>query len=371
MARRDYGAGSIIQRGDAWYLRWYSTDPLTGRRIRRSETFRGAKRDASKRLAQLTARTSDVDGTLVTLEQCIDRWRETVEHEKSTGRNYDRGKASIPAHVLAMPIASIRASHLAELIDAIEAASGVHRARLVHATISGALTQAWRWEWIAQNPARRVVPPAAPGRAPTQPSRAQVQQLLALVANQPQLYAWIMTSADVGGRPGEVLALRWSKVDLERAQIFVSQAIDPIDGAEKATKTKGKRTVAVSPATIDALTVWRKLLVERAESAGVELVADPFVFSDDLAGVRPWRTDLATKRFGRLKAKVPGLERVRLYDLRHFVATELIAAGVPAKTVSSRLGHTRLATTTDTYSHVTEAQDRDAAVVMGDRLRAD
>jgi integrase len=59
---------------------------------------------------------------------------------------------------------------------------------------------------------------------------------------------------------------------------------------------------------------------------------------------------------------------MRLHDLRHFTATRLIAAGVPVRTVSGRLGHANPSTTLSVYAHFVEASDQAAASVMGDIL---
>lgn len=56
---------------------------------------------------------------------------------------------------------------------------------------------------------------------------------------------------------------------------------------------------------------------------------------------------------------------MRLHDLRHFMATELLAAGVPLAVVSERLGHAKTSTTLDIYTHSSEAGDAHAARVTG------
>ena len=56
---------------------------------------------------------------------------------------------------------------------------------------------------------------------------------------------------------------------------------------------------------------------------------------------------------------------MRLHDLRHYVATRLIAGGVSIRTVSGRLGHANAATTLGVYSHYVEATDQDAANLLG------
>jgi len=82
---------------------------------------------------------------------------------------------------------------------------------------------------------------------------------------------------------------------------------------------------------------------------------------------RPWRPDVCTNRFGRLRARL-GLERVRLHDLRHFVASILIDGGIPISTVSSRLGHSQTSTTLDLYTHAIPATDQRAADYLGSVL---
>lgn len=67
-----------------------------------------------------------------------------------------------------------------------------------------------------------------------------------------------------------------------------------------------------------------------------------------------------TRRWERLCAKA-GLPHVRIHDLRHFVATELLSAGIDARTVANRLGHARTSTTLDIYWAWVPARDRDAA----------
>jgi integrase len=52
---------------------------------------------------------------------------------------------------------------------------------------------------------------------------------------------------------------------------------------------------------------------------------------------------------------------VRLHDLRHFVATELLTQGIDVRTVANRLGHARTSTTMDIYWAFVPARDRDAA----------
>jgi hypothetical protein len=85
---------------------------------------------------------------------------------------------------------------------------------------------------------------------------------------------------------------------------------------------------------------------------------------------RPLHPERFSKWFEQL-ARAAGLPRIRLHDVRHSYATAALAAGIPAKVVSERLGHATIAITMDTYSHVLPGLDAQAAgtvarLILGD-----
>jgi len=94
---------------------------------------------------------------------------------------------------------------------------------------------------------------------------------------------------------------------------------------------------------------------------------DSFVFSSAPDGSRPWNPNHVTKRFIHYRRRA-GLAHFRLHDLRHFMATEMLARGVPVPTVSQRLGHARASTTLNVYAHRIPGADRDAANLLGELI---
>jgi Phage integrase family len=87
----------------------------------------------------------------------------------------------------------------------------------------------------------------------------------------------------------------------------------------------------------------------RARLAGLGLRSDSYVFSRDPSGGRPWRPDSTSRAFRHL-CHDAGLDQLRLHDVRHFVATRLLASGVDVRTVSGRLGHSLASTTLNVYA---------------------
>lgn len=74
----------------------------------------------------------------------------------------------------------------------------------------------------------------------------------------------------------------------------------------------------------------------------------------------PIAPERVTKRFAQM-VSAAGLRPIRLHDLRHGQASLMLAAGVPIAVLSKRLGHSTIALTSDTYSHLLQGVGRDAA----------
>ena len=132
----------------------------------------------------------------------------------------------------------------------------------------------------------------------------------------------------------------------------------------KDTKTHASRRIALDDATVAVLDEQRRRLEERAVACEVELDPDGYVFTESADGTDPLHPDTITGRFTRVRRQA-GLDGIRLHDLRHLHATQLLAAGVPVRTVSGRLGHANAATTLNVDAHFLEASDRQAADVIG------
>lgn len=188
--------------------------------------------------------------------------------------------------------------------------------------------------------------------------------------SDPDFACFLHLGATSGARRGELLALRWTDLDLDLGTLTISRSvIESSSGVvlTKDTKTHASRMIALDADTLDALVLHRKRAEERAAACGVSLDRDALVFSSEPDGSRPWTPSVVTRRFMRLRDG-GGFKGLRLHDLRHFAATRLLAAGVPVRTVSGRLGHSNAATTLGVYAHFVEESDRDAAVTLGSLL---
>lgn len=363
--------GSIRKRGSGWQVRVYAgvyEDSGAKRTI--SRTVQGTKREAEEALNRLLLEVGDGRHlpSGVTLGDLLDQWwavkRPTVS--PTTARDWDSClRLHVRPHVSAVPLHKLRAMDLDRLYRRLlDAGVGAARVRRVHTVLSTALGQAVRWEMIVTNPALNATPPEVREReiVPPEPEwlvafQQQVQ------ADDPEFGMFIWLAAMTGARRGELCALRWVDVNLYDHSILIKRALVDAGGEliEKDTKTHQVRRIAIGGDTGERLAAHRQRCEEVASTCGVKLAADAHVFARDPQGVEPWRPDGATHRFVDARRKAGLGDDVRLHDLRHFLATRMIAAGVDVRTVSGRLGHRRTSTTTDRYAAFVPAADRLAA----------
>ncbi len=374
-------AGSMRQRGEGtWQLRVHTgRDAATGRKRYVERTFHGPKRQANKALAALIVEAEHItpraarQGTFAVL---LDEWLEhatpsfspkTVENTRMYIEN------AIKPALGAIPAPRIAPADLDRFYRNLLAVGGPRgpyapaTIRRVHGIIRQALTQGVRWGWLSHNPAFDASPPRVPHHSIKPPTPDEVVRLFrAAEEYNPDLATFILLAASSGARRGELVALRWHDVDLDSGTLSIERGVVLVDGEliEQDTKTHQSRRVTLDSGTVNALTGHRDQAVANARAAGAVVSDDSFVFSRTVDGSEPWRPDSVTRDFHvvRDRASVPG---VRLHDLRHYVATRLLASGIDVRTVAGRLGHRNPATTLNVYSHFVPEADQDAAEALG------
>jgi integrase len=235
--------------------------------------------------------------------------------------------------------------------------------RRVHATLHRALRDAVRWNLIGRNPADAADPPRAVGCAGAVVnvwSTADIKTFLTRERKDYYYALWLLLLT-TGMRRGEALGLRWQDVDLEAPSVAIRQTRVQL-GYETIVSTpktqKGRRLVALDPATAAALGEVRTREEERLVSEGSAVDPGDIVFTDEHG--EPLHPERVTRLF-RSASKKAGVPEIRLHDARHTFASVALAAGVHPKIVSERLGHANIGITMDTYSHALPGLSEEAA----------
>jgi hypothetical protein len=154
-------------------------------------------------------------------------------------------------------------------------------------------------------------------------------------------------------RGGELVALRWSDVDMEKGRIRVERSLEQTNAglSFKAPKTKaGRRSISIPPAVVAELRAhWRRQQEQRL-ALGLGRAG-----GDDLVLARPdgstWPPDSLTSEWARA-VRIMKLPKVTLHALRHTHVSQLIASGLDVVSVSRRIGHSNPTVTLSVYAHL-------------------
>jgi integrase len=364
-----------------WRLRVYVGRNANGSPIQRSKTIRAPERKlgagtrlADRELAKMIADAGQgnaATGT-ETVGQLLVRF---LEHGESLGRSPTTLRehrrtieTTLRPELGRIKLAKLTAADLDRLYAKLTArglkATSVRR---IHAVIGAALHQAERWDLVTSNVAHRATPPPVHAAEVVAPSPDEVRRLIEVAeATEPTLAALLLLAALTGARRGELCALRWPDVDWQAGTLRIARSVYETAGggwAEKATKTHQSRRIGLDEFGLVILRRHRASVDQLADELDLTIAPDGFLFSRSPAGLEPIRPDVLSK-FTRRVADRAGVD-THLHALRHFSATQAIAAGFDPVTVGTRLGHADPSITLRVYSHALEQRDRDLAASLG------
>lgn len=264
--------------------------------------------------------------------------------------------------------------HLAALYRELGNKYPTSAVRRIHTVLIAAFNRAVDLGALAVVPG--VGKPEQPAPTVQPPTDEQARAILAQVDGLDLLA--LRLSAVTGCRRGEVVAIQWVDLDLDRAQLHVRRSLVMAKKVlhERDTKTgrKGHRKIALDLPTVAMLKRWK---AEQAAAALAVGMTPKWVISSD-NGHTPWRPDhlsdvfIDARKIAERVGVADGVEvprwPVRLHDLRHYVATNMLADGEPVAAVAQRLGHASVATTAEIYAHWIDGTDAEASKRLAARL---
>ena len=376
MARRGHGEGSIYQRKDG---RWVASITLEGLGRKRKMFYGKTRKEVQEKLR--VALNEQKQGTLATgpqqtVKQYLEHWLEDV-HKPTLRLNTYRGyricldKHIFPAlgHVQIQKLTAqhIQAFYARKLKEGLSAKTVSN----MHGFLHKALDNAVRWGLVPRNVCDAVSVPRQT-RYEIQPfTNDQAQQLLEAVKGH-KLEGILTLAVATGMREGELLALRWRDINFDNGNLHISRGVSYIAGhgyVEDEPKTaKGRRRLVLPSFAIEILKQHRARQLEARLKAGAKWQDRDIVFCNIYGGF----LDPAhlRQRFHKL-LKEANLPNIRFHDLRHSAATILLSMGVHPKVVQEILGHSQIAVTMDTYSHVLPSMQMEAMNKLDDLFQRD
>lgn len=368
MRRRDKGSGYLARKARAdgrWAASYVGSD---GRRHYISGQTKADAREKLGSALRDKAQGLFVAGPSQTVAQFLADWLRQVPLRPRSRQRYE---GVIRLHIVPaigdVPLRKLTPQHIARIY--VELAERGRSAHNVHAVLSGAMKQAVQWNLIARNPVAAVRSPKSTRRELVILEPDEIRALLRAARGDPFETLYVL-AVYTGLRQGELLALRWGDIDLERAQVDVNATLSREDRewvrAPLKTATS-RRTVALAEPAIAALREHRVREAERLLAFGYRLNTATLLFTDRWGD--PINGFHVTERRLKPLMRQAGLRVIRFHDLRHCCASLLLSEGVRPDVVSRMLGHSSPAMTMTIYAHLMPGDQETAVALLAARLR--
>ena len=388
MPRKRAANGSGLQprkrRDGRWEIRYVTgTDGRTGKAIMKS-LYGKTSAEVAEKLREATASVDAgtyIEPQRMTLSQWLDIWVHEYCGDIKPG-TLDDYKGHIENHIKpalgAIRLCDLQPHNIQRFANALKTRMSPKTGKplapktirnIVQGTLCNALSEAVRIRYLPYNPASGCVLQKS-AKAEIQPLEGEeITQFIRAIKGNPSETVFFV-ALNTGMRLSEILGLRWSRINWKKQSIKVDAQLLMKRGKNTERrlgppKNDKARTFKVAPAVMDALKVVRQQQLERKLKAGPAW-NNPLdlVFTDEIGNSIPHAT--VEHRFRRIMQCL-GLEH-RFHDLRHTFACESVACGISAKTLSETLGHHSVAFTLDTYAHVLDAMQDEAAARMQQRI---
>ena len=394
---------TIRKRGDTYQIRVSVGYDIEGKQITRTKSWKPTPKMTEKQIEkelnrQATLFEEDVKNGLVgdNKQKFSDYARYVLELKERTGVKHTtihRYRSLLPLIDKAighLKLAELHPKHLNSFYSQLmkdgmnQKTGGKLSTKTVieyHRFISSVLSQAERELLIPFNPARKATPPKAEKHEVNFFQIAEVQKIMECLEHEPLKYRLlVMLLMTTGCRRGEILGLKWGKFNRHDRTIRIDNTVlyrPDVGIYESNTKTGKARTVKIPLEVVELMEQYRewyyKLKLYNGDrwqgSRALSVIGSPewitkdFVFVQDNG--KPMHPDSITKWLKKFSDdwKLP---HINPHAFRHTAASILISQGVDVVTVSKMLGHDKVSTTTDIYSHLLESTSEQASDTLAD-----
>jgi integrase len=333
---------------------------------RRKYVYGKTRKEVQRRVADAIKATADgipIPGDDLTVERFLNRWLTDTMTNRVRPRTLVSYAGLVRLHIVpalgTVRLSRLTPDHVQAFLNT-ELASGAspRTVEYIRSVLRQAINHAVKWGLLQRNVAALTDRPR-PTRQDLRPLDAEQAQHFLDSVRGDRLEALYHLALLLGMRQGELLGLRWEDVDLDRGFVHVRRSLVRIGGQFVLTEPKthsSARRVPLPSASIEALRAHKRRQTE-------ERLAAPAWGDWDLVFTTPSGEPLHSKSVTtafQAHVAAAGLPRQRFHDLRHACASLLTAQGVHPRVIMQILGHSTIATTMNTYSHPTEATQRDA-----------
>jgi integrase len=357
-----------------------------GKRLTEFHTFRGSRKGAQMRLAELipsVGRRAYVPRSVLTVAEHvaerINQWERLGRiSPKTCERHRELAANQIGPFIGQIALQDLKADdierwHATLLTSGRKDGAGGLSAQSVqhaHRLLAKTLKEGVRYDQISRNPAVGVTPPKVVSAEAVILSSEEMRAVVTRLRNH-SIYPKAVLALFGGLRRSEILALRWSNVDFDRKVLRVTEALEETiaEGLrfKEPKSAAGKREVSLPVIVVDALREqWKRQLEQRLALRAGKPTPDTLIFTR-LNG-EPVSPNAFSKEW-RTAAAAIGI-KAGFHGLRHTHVSHLISAGIDVVKISRWLGHADISTTLDVYSHLFDAREDRSAEAIDEAVTA-
>ncbi|MGE5559388.1 MAG: tyrosine-type recombinase/integrase [Bacillota bacterium] len=366
MKKRAAGEGSIIKRKDG---RWMAS-ALIGWDVKKNRPkrvyFYGDTQTEVKEKLQKAIHQHKEGGYIapskVFYGEWLDTWYNVYARAKlrpTTWLNYGYWiekhiKPAIGGHLFF----KLETKHIQQLYNEKAGILSPRSVRMLHTIINSSIEQAIKEGKLVRNPAKAAILPAKEKKEAVYMTERQIRDFLGSIKGD-RWFPAFMLAVGTGIRLGELCALRWESVDLEKGSVRIKEStgLAKNEGGKRKTKrvilppktARGLRTVPVPGEVLGVLKKWKARQSAEKLQLGKAYRDQGYVFAwEDGHMLAPG----SLSKYFRELMDAKGLREFHFHTLRHSFASMLIKKGESIKVIQELLGHSTITTAIDTYSHV-------------------
>lgn len=377
--RRAHGEGSVFKRWDKALNRYQWMVQITLEDGKQKQ-HRVKSQDEGVKLLKKLQRDLE-QGSLVTgpkqaIKQYLEYWLEDVHKSSIKVSTYVKYRKVINSYIIPglghLTLEKLTPQQVKSLYNKKEK-DGLEPKTIhsIHGVLHKALDNAVAWSLVARNVCDVVKPPRLVKKESQSLTMEQAHKLLESVRGQ-RLELVLTLALVTGMRRGELLALRWSDVDMDARTLRVSRTVDYINGfgyvVNEPKTAAGRRIIMLPTFVVEMLKRYRVEQLEARLKVGSSWEELDLVITDLNGGY--FNPRYLAKTFSKLVADA-GLPHISFHNLRHSAATLLRSMGVDIKLIQEILGHSNFTITADIYSHVLPSMQKEAANKWDDEFRGD
>jgi len=351
-------------------------DPMTGKVIRKTFSSKN-KKEAFKKAIKYQADVINgkhVEPKKINLRDWMYEYIETFKKDKVKPKTYDWYENMIDRYFVVNTIGDIKIQKLntmdiQKFYNKLSEEGRIDgNGGLSHRTVEGVarllkscLGKAVELEYLVKNPAKSCTLPKKPIKTNDFYTAEEEKKILKNLTKDNSMSYLIKLAFATGLRQGELIALEWDDIDFDKSKISVNKSVSVIRNRDERTKgryqiivkePKNKSSIREVPITesIEKMLKGYKKKDNMIKRINKKSKVNKNLVFSSISGTLIHPTNL--RRYWKKIVEKAGVRYLSFHNTRHCFATRLLDEGIQHKVVQELLGHSRISTTLDIYTHV-------------------